>query len=117
MTELRALGYVGIGTARLDDWSAFATGWLGLHEVERRTTIAGFRMDDHAQRLWLDRDLTQGDAVFGWQVEDAAALERLAGRLDRAGIALRAEPAALADRRRVRGLISFADPAGHRLEA
>ena len=35
----------------------------------------------------------------------------------RAGVAVKREPAALADQRFVSGLISFADPSGNRLEA
>jgi catechol 2,3-dioxygenase-like lactoylglutathione lyase family enzyme len=41
----------------------------------------------------------------------------LAARLDAAGVAVKREPATLADERCVAGLISFADPAGNRLEA
>ena len=46
-----------------------------------------------------------------------ADLDALAGRLEAAGVAVTAEPQALADARRVRALISFRDPAGNRLEA
>jgi len=28
--EIRALGYVGLGSAKLDDWSDYATRWLGM---------------------------------------------------------------------------------------
>jgi len=51
------------------------------------------------------------------QVTDAAALDALAARLEQAEVDVTAEPQALADSRRVRGLISFHDPAGNRLEA
>jgi 2,3-dihydroxybiphenyl 1,2-dioxygenase len=50
-------------------------------------------------------------------VADAGALEALAARLERARVDVTAEPQTLADNRRVRGLISFRDPAGNRLEA
>jgi hypothetical protein len=85
--------------------------------VERGTAGRAFRMDDRRQRLMIDRDLPEGGRYFGWEVADAAALDRLAARLEREGVAVKAEPAALADRRAVRGLVAFADPAGHRLEA
>ncbi len=74
-------------------------------------------MDDRAQRLVIDAALSEGSRAFGWEVADAAALDALAARLDAAGIAVRHEPAALADQRGVRALVSFADPAGNRLEA
>jgi 2,3-dihydroxybiphenyl 1,2-dioxygenase len=114
---VEALGYVGIGAGNLDEWSSFATTWLGMESVEGGAASRAFRMDERRQRLAIDRDLPEGSRNFGWEVADAAALDRLAARLERAGIAVKAEPAALADRRAVRSLISFADPAGHRLEA
>jgi 2,3-dihydroxybiphenyl 1,2-dioxygenase len=115
--EIQALGYLGIGTARLDDWSDFATGWLGMQAVDRGSGVRSFRMDDRKQRLVIDRTLAEGERYFGWEVADAASLDALAARLEVAGVAVKREPAALADQRFVRGLISFADPAGNRLEA
>jgi hypothetical protein len=29
--EIQALGYMGVGCANIDEWSDFATGWLGIH--------------------------------------------------------------------------------------
>jgi catechol 2,3-dioxygenase-like lactoylglutathione lyase family enzyme len=115
--EIQALGYLGVGSGKLDDWSDFATGWLGMQVVDRGAGVRAFRMDDRKQRLVIDRALPEGERYFGWEVADAAALDALAARLERAGVAVRREPAALADQRFVRGLISFADPAGNRLEA
>jgi 2,3-dihydroxybiphenyl 1,2-dioxygenase len=74
-------------------------------------------MDDRKQRIVIDRALGDGARFFGWEVADAAQLDALAARLERAGVAVTAEPSSLADARRVRGLISFHDPAGNRLEA
>ena len=115
--HVQALGYVGIGAANLADWSDFATNWLGMQMVERGNACRAFRMDDRRQRLVIDRSLAEGERYFGWEVADAAALDALAARLEAAGVAVRPRPAALADQRCVRGLISFADPAGNRLEA
>jgi 2,3-dihydroxybiphenyl 1,2-dioxygenase len=74
-------------------------------------------MDDRKQRLVIDRTLPEGERYFGWEVADASALQALAGRLEQAGVPVRREPASLANQRFVRELISFADPAGNRLEA
>lgn len=115
--EIQAFGYLGIGSDRIEDWSAFAPAWLGMQEVDHGRGARAFRMDDRKQRLFIDRAMAPGAKVFGWEVADAAALDALAGRLDRAGVAVRREPAALADQRCVSGLVSFADPAGNRLEA
>ena len=115
--EIQSLGYVGIGASNLSDWSDFATGWVGMQMVEHGNASRSFRMDDRRQRLVIDRSLADGERYFGWEVADAAALNALAARLEAAGVAVRHEPASLADQRFVRELISFADPGGNRLEA
>jgi 2,3-dihydroxybiphenyl 1,2-dioxygenase len=114
---LQALGYVGFGSDDLDDWRQFGTGLVGLQAVERSPSLLAFRMDDRKQRIVIDRAMPDGARFFGWEVADAADLDALAARLEAAGGAVVAEPRTLADTRRVRGLISFQDPAGNRLEA
>ncbi len=114
---LQALGYVGFGSAALDDWRQFGTGLVGLQAVERSPSLLAFRMDDRKQRIVIDRAMPEGERLFGWEVTDADALDALAARLELAQVEVTAEPQTLADNRRVRGLISFRDPAGNRLEA
>lgn len=114
---IQALGYLGLGTQKFDDWTAFATSHLGMQAVDRGGAMRAFRMDDREQRLIVDGAMADGERVFGWEVADAAALDNLAGRLDNAGVAVRHEYAARAAQRCVAGLISFTDPAGNRLEA
>ncbi len=114
---LQSLGYVGIGSTDLDGWTDFATGWLGMQAVDCGNASRAFRMDDRTQRLVIDREMPEGSRYFGWEVADAAALDRLGAHLEASGVAVRWEPSGLADQRGVRGLISFADPAGNRLEA
>jgi 2,3-dihydroxybiphenyl 1,2-dioxygenase len=114
---LQALGYVGFGSAALDDWRKFGTELVGLQAVERSPSLLAFRMDDRKQRIVVDRSMPDGERFFGWEVADADALEELAARLEQAHVGVTAEPQTLADNRRVRGLISFRDPAGNRLEA
>src|SRR6476620_12431854 len=103
---IQALGYLGIGTDRLDDWTDYATNWLGMQAVNRGAGVRAFRMDDRRQRLVIDRSLSEGQRYFGWEVADAASLDTLAARLEAAGVAVKREPSALADQRFVRGLIS-----------
>src|ERR1041385_3544900 len=114
---LQALGYVGFGSSDLDDWRQFGTGLVGLQAVERGNSLLAFRMDDRKQRIVIDRAMGEGTRFFGWEVADGAALDALAARLEKAAVPVTAEPQTLADARRVRGLISFHDPAGNRLEA
>jgi 2,3-dihydroxybiphenyl 1,2-dioxygenase len=114
---VQALGYAGFGSTALDDWRQFGTGLVGLQAVERSGSLLAFRMDDRKQRIVIDRSMPDGARFFGWEVADAAALDQLAARLEKHQVKIVAEPQALADARRVGGLISFSDPAGNRLEA
>ncbi|MBV8578289.1 MAG: VOC family protein [Acetobacteraceae bacterium] len=114
---LRALGYAGFGSDRLEDWRQFGTNLVGFQAVERGNSLLAFRMDDRKQRVVIDRAMGEGARFFGWEVADAAALDALAAKLERAKVGVTAEPKTLADARRVSSLISFNDPAGNRLEA
>jgi 2,3-dihydroxybiphenyl 1,2-dioxygenase len=114
---VQAMGYFWVGTSKLDDWSSFAVGQLGLEAVDRGGAMRAFRMDDRRQRLIVDGGFTEGACFFGWEVADAAALDALAARLEKAGVAVRREPKAVADQRCVAEVISFRDPAGNRVEA
>jgi hypothetical protein len=100
---LQGLGYAGFGSDALEDWRQFGTGLVGLQAVERGNSLLAFRMDDRKQRIVIDRARPEGSRFFGWEVADAAALDALAARLEAAGVEVMAEPATLADARRVRG--------------
>src|SRR3954451_16309197 len=114
---IQALGYLGIGSAKPDDWTGFATGQLCMQAVDRGGAMRAFRMDDRKQRLIVDGTLAENERIFGWEVADAAALDALGGRLESAGVAVRRASAAMADQRCAAEVISFTDPAGNRLEA
>jgi len=115
--SIQSLGYIAIGSDKLDEWSDYATGFLGMQRVERGNAAVAFRMDDRAQRLLVDRALGNGTHVFGWEVADAAALDALAARLEAHGVKVERGGAALAAQRYARDVICFADPLGNRLEA
>ena len=114
--QLQALGYVGFGSASLEDWQKFGTSLVGWQAIERGNSMLAFRMDDRKQRVVIDRAMGDGGR-FGWEVENSAALDTLAARLEAAEVKVTTEPQALADARRVRALILFHDPAGNRCEA
>lgn len=114
--DVSALGYVGITTDRLADWSALAGGLLGMQVVDRSRHSLALRMDDRKQRIVVDEDRANGCQFFGWEVADAAALDRMAARVEAAGVPVRREPRSLAGQRAVADLCSFSDPAGNRLE-
>ncbi|QWG18818.1 VOC family protein [Bradyrhizobium sediminis] len=115
--EITALGYIGIKSSQLDQWSQMATSLLGMQQVDRGGSMRAFRMDDRKQRLIVDGSSDAGLSVMGWEVPTRAELDRLAGRIDSAGVKVTRGSRALADERHVAELISFSDPAGNPLEA
>jgi 2,3-dihydroxybiphenyl 1,2-dioxygenase len=72
-------------------------------------------MDDRKQRLIVSggADATH---VFGWEVDDAEALDAVAARVDAAKLRVEKMPMADLALRGVTAGIRFADPAGNRLE-
>jgi len=112
---VQALGYVGLWSSELADWAEYGVRFLGLQLAERAGSEVVFRMDDRRQRLVVSEDADEA-AFFGWEVADAAALDRAAGRLEAAGVEVARGDAALASRRHVAGLVCFADPLGNRVE-
>jgi dihydroxybiphenyl dioxygenase BphC-like protein len=113
---VQALGYLGISTQNIDEWSDFATRQLRLQLVDRGVSRRAFRLDDRRQRVVVDKERPDAERFFGWEVADAASFDALAGKLEAAGVAVQRGPAALVDQQFVPDLISF-DPAGNRLEA
>ena len=114
---LQALGYIGIGSDRLEDWEGYATRFLGMQLVEKSRASLALRMDDRKQRVIVSAGPDNGAAFYGWEVADGSALDALGARLDEAGVKVARGSRALAEERRVKDLIVFADPLGNRLEA
>jgi len=115
--DLQSLGYVGIRAKNIEDWAGYATRFLGMQLIDRSTSSLAFRMDDRKQRVIVNADAQGGPGFFGWEAASAAALDAVAARLERAGVAVVRGSRALAAERRVKDLIVFADPVGNRLEA
>jgi len=115
--KLQSLGYVGVRTRNIDEWATYATRFLGMQMVEKSRGTLALRMDDRKQRVVVSADEGEGLGFYGWEVADAAALDALAAHLEQRSVTVARGSHALADERRVRDLIVFADPAGNRLEA
>jgi len=113
---IQGLGYVGVHAKALEDWAGFGETFLGLQLVDRSSKGLSFRMDDRKQRLVVIEDGGDGTAFFGWEARDSSALDRIATRLEQAGITVTRGSRALAEERRVADLIAFEDPVGNRLE-
>lgn len=111
MGEIQALGYLGIEVADLAAWRRFAEGQLGLQWAEREDGTVDLRIDSYAARIRLHQGPRDDLTYAGWEVADAAALERLAQKLAGTGIEV-TRPSDEAPDRRVYDLIRFADPEG-----
>jgi 2,3-dihydroxybiphenyl 1,2-dioxygenase len=115
--QLQALGYVGVRGKDLDEWATYGTRFLGMQLVDKSRGSLALRMDDRKQRVIVQADDSEGPSFYGWEVADAVALDVLAAHLEGSGIKVARGSHALADERRVKDLIVFADPIGNRLEA
>ena len=54
--SLQTLGYIGLRTKNLEDWTAYASRFLGMQLVDKSRGTATFRMDDRKQRLVVHED-------------------------------------------------------------
>ncbi len=113
---ITALGYLGVRSDRLEDWSGFARSLLGMQEIDCSGKYRAFRMDDRKQRLVVSDEPGGTLAFMGWEVAEKSDLEDFSGRLDAADVAVEAGSRDLADRRCVSDLIAFRDPGGNRIE-
>ena len=74
---ITSLGYMGIRSAALNDWSDYARRLLGMQQVDRGGGTLCFRMDDWQQRLVVLDEPGDEFAFMGWQVSDPADLDRV----------------------------------------
>src|SRR5262245_66601790 len=107
--DIQGLGYVGVHAKSLEDWTSFGTRFLGMQLVEKTAKNLALRMDDRKQRVVVSEDGGEGVGFFGWEVADAATLDRIAAKLAKAGVEVARGPGALAVERRVKDLIVLAD--------
>ena len=114
--DITSLGYLVIESGELDEWRRFAGPGLGMQVVDKSTDTIAFRMDGCTQRLVITNSPQPARYTIGWQAHSAQALDRIASRLEQAGIDVQHGQSALAAERMVKDLISFPDPAGNRLE-
>ncbi len=114
--SLLSLGYIGVNSDRIDDWSTFATRLLGMQLVDSGGPIRAFRMDDRKQRLVVGRGEGGARGFLGWEVAGGAELDAMATRLEAHGTRVVRGSRRLAEERHVADLITFDDPAGSALE-
>ncbi len=112
----QALGYLCVNAKSLEEWAGYATDLVGMQRGERSGRTLALRMDDRKQRLCIEENGGSGIGCFGWEMENAQAMEAIAARLEKAGVVVTPGTRALADQRRVADLVIAGDPLGHRLE-
>jgi len=113
---IKALGYLGFHANSIEDWNRYGAQFLGLQLAEQSAGTLAFRMDDRKQRLLIHGD-TDRRPILGWELEDAAAADQLAARLERAEVRVDIMDKSMAGQRRVAGGLTFQDPGGNKLEA
>jgi 2,3-dihydroxybiphenyl 1,2-dioxygenase len=113
---LKSLGYIGVQSTKNEDWDRFATNLLGMQKIDSAAKVSAFRMDDKKQRLVVTGAENDGLGFLGWEAENREDLEKIAARLDGADVKVTWGSTALASERRVRELLVFHDPGGHRVE-
>lgn len=113
---IKSLGYVGFCGQDTALWSDFSKKFLGMEVVDSSASKLYLRMDEQKQRLIIDKNSEYGQQFFGWEVENAEALNQLVARLEANQVAYVKESQSLAEQRCVKELISIKDPIGNRLE-
>jgi extradiol dioxygenase len=116
---IRRLGYVGLDVTDTDAWAELLGPTLGVgcetdDENPDKAVLAA--MDAFKYRLALYPSHTDSVRHIGWIVDSASELNRLSGKVEKAGFAVSEGTSAEA---RLRGAVAFrwfTDPAGFRTE-
>jgi 2,3-dihydroxy-p-cumate/2,3-dihydroxybenzoate 3,4-dioxygenase len=122
MINLHDIRYLRIGTPDLESAVRFATEIVGLELVAREGKAAYFRSDKVTVR-GDTRDHTlvyfEGDPMdqaIGFDLDDAADLDAVAGELEREGRPVHLGTREECDKRRVKAFIASEDPTGNKIE-
>ncbi|MBF6332724.1 VOC family protein [Nocardia transvalensis] len=116
--SIRALGYMRIEATDVAAWREYGLKVLGMMEGDGPDKNALYlRMDEFPARLVIVPGETDRLQASGWEVADAAALQRLRERLSNAGVPFKEGTKEEIADRRVQELIRFEDTDGNVLEA
>jgi biphenyl-2,3-diol 1,2-dioxygenase len=107
---ITALGYVGIAARDLGAWQAFAETILGA-QVDADEGSLKLRVDERAWRILIEFGDADDLAYLGWETANADDFAETLAALADMGVAAHRRPD-LAQRRGVRELAQFVDPAG-----
>ncbi|NUR98534.1 MAG: hypothetical protein HOV67_25170 [Kribbellaceae bacterium] len=115
MNSVRALGYQGIVTDRLDDWRQLGA-LLGAGVVDRGDSGLDLRLDRREWRVRISNGNRNDLEFAGWEVADDAELDGLVEKLAKLGHDFADAPAKDADSRQVQRLVRGTDPDGNAVE-
>lgn len=115
--QLRSLGYIGIGSNKLDEWRAFLDV-MGLASSSGPITAppdiaadtAWFAMDERSWRIAVHRGNTEGLAYVGWEVAGRGEFDAAVEHLARSGVKVHEGSDALRATRGVADVAQFCDP-------
>jgi 2,3-dihydroxybiphenyl 1,2-dioxygenase len=113
--RIQSLGYVGVCTADVGAWDAFARDVLGL-QTQATANGLRLRMDERVHRILVHGQAGTNPAYLGFDVGDAAQLSDAARALSAQGISARPAEPGEAAARGVGGMIWITDPLGNRVE-
>ena len=114
--SVERLGYLGFAVKDVPAWRRFLGQQLGLMEAPAQPDAICFRMDARAWRIAVHEGQDDDLAYAGYEVASEAAMHTMADTLRKAGVEVQVGSEALARKRKVLGLIEFADPFGLPLE-
>jgi extradiol dioxygenase len=115
MDGVMRLGYVGIESAKRDEWEAFADT-LGFGTREANADGLYLCMDAQHHRLAIHPGEREALAYIGWDLGTEDHLEGMRARLERADLTVEVGKDELCEQRRVARLLVFEDPSGFRNE-
>lgn len=117
MSSISRLGYIGCNVSSLGAWAEFLSTLFALEPEPRAGPDSlRYRLLNGEQHLSFRKAERDGLAWIGWEVENADALDRLARRLELAGVVVRRGDVALCAEREVDDLLVLAGPDDVRLE-
>ncbi len=118
--HIQSLGYIGIGSSKVDEWRTFFDV-LGLAGVGGPITAppdiaadtAWFKLDERAWRIAVHSGAHEGLAYTGWEVAGRAAFEHGVEHLQRSGVKVFEGSDALRATRGVADVAQYDDPFGN----
>ena len=115
--SVASLGYVGVDSAKRDEWADFGPNVVGMQVVpDTGGEFLHLRMDQRFSRFMIRPASSEGLGFIGWEVPDAASLADVREALEGAGADVREGTREEVVERRVEALVVSSDPAGNTLE-